>query len=255
MSLQELQSDFQALILSEQCTGADWVAQSSNDFSSKQRLAIYYNAYRIRLVDVLRDNFEHTSLYIGDEWFNQMATNYVQTHYSTHNNIGLYGQDFPKFLEEKLPVEDHEVAEISALDWALRRAFDGSNSDTMTMEGLQALAMADPNNTVLNLVPTFSFLYQNFNTIDIWHAIDQDLQPPVVERLSERVDVIVWRKEQSPHFRSVSAVESMALNYVCRGYTLKEIGIELEQSFPSSRVSMEFGQMLPRWILDGLLAV
>ena len=252
MNLQDLQTAFQQKVLDTECTSADWIKESQHGLSSKDRLAIYHNAYRVRLIDVLLDTFEHTAIYLGDDWFRQLATSYVQSHNSTQNNIGLYGREFPEYLAEQL-ADDLEVAELANMDWRLRRAFDGADSAIMTMEHMQVLASSG-NEAQLRPVATLSVSTQRFNTLEIWHAINQDTRPPAVERLPQPVDVLIWRKEQSPHFRSLSPIEASAIHCIFSGHTLETIGEKLAQNFPDIDPVTECGQMLSRWIEDQILA-
>ena len=232
MNLQNLQTDFQQKVLDADCTSANWIKKSLHGLSSKDRLAIYHNAYRVRLIDVLLDTFEHTAIYLGDDWFRQLAAAYVQSHHSTHNNIGLYGREFPAYLAAQL-ADDLEVAELANMDWKLRRAFDGPDSTVMTLVHMQQLASAE--NKIRQLQPV-------------------ETQPPAVERLPQPVDVLIWRKEQPPHFRSLSPIEATAIRCICSGHTLDAIGEILVQDFPDIDAVTEFGQMLPRWIEDQMLA-
>ena len=252
MNLRELQTDFQRILLDVECIDADWVSESAHGISSQDRLAIYHNAYRVRLIDVLLDTFEHTAAYLGNDWFHQLASSYVQSHHSTHNNIGLYGREFPQFLAEQL-ADDEEVSELALMDWKLRRAFDGAGSTIMTRDHLGALAAGKSNSIRLQPVPTLSISTQHFNTLDIWHAINQDERPPVVERLRQPVDILIWRKDHSPHFRSLSKIESSAIACLCSGFTLDAIGAALEKEFPDADVATEFGVALHRWLDDQLL--
>ncbi len=252
MNLSELQTDFQRILLNADCTGADWVNVSAHGISPQDRLGIYHNAYRVRLIDVLLDTFEHTAAYLGDDWFHQLASVYVQSHHSKQCNIGLYGRAFPQFLADQL-VDDGEVSELAMMDWKLRRAFDGADSTAMTHDHLEQLVTANSNTVCLQPVPTLSMSTQHFNTLDIWHAINQDERPPVVERLPQPIDVLIWRKGNSPHFRSLSKIESSAIACVCSGFTLDAIGTALEKQFPDTDVATEFGVTLHRWLDDQLL--
>lgn len=252
MNLQALQTSFQQTVLNAECVGTDWVSTSKHGLSSQSRLAIYHNAYRVRLIDVLMDTFEHTAIYLGDEWFHTLASRFVQSHGSTHDNIGYYGHAFPQFLEEQLP-NDLEVAELALMDWTLRRAFDGADSAAMTLDHLQQLINGERVIERLSPVPTLSVTKQRFNTLDIWHAINQDEQPPVVESLPEAVHVVIWRKGHSPHFRSISLIEATAIASLCAGDTLDAIGITLSEKFPGVDAAAEFGSMLHRWITEEML--
>ena len=251
MKLAELQNDFQRALFDTECKGADWISESARGLPARKRLDIYYNAYRFRLVDVLLDTFEHTAIYLGDDWFNQLAMDYVQSHPSTCKNIGLYGKDFPSFLAEQLP-DDIEVSELAIMDWKLRRAFDGADSGVMTLEDLQHLAGAE--NIRLQPVPTLTRCRQHFNSLEIWNAINQDQTPPEVEALPEPIELLIWRKGHSPHFRSLSKIESAAITRVCVGDTLEAIGAALEKGFPEVDVATEFGVMLHRWLDDEIIS-
>jgi hypothetical protein len=254
MNRTELQINFQDTLLVAECNGADWVSESARGLSSRDRLAIYHNAYRIRLIDVLLDTFEHTAVYLGDDWFQQLAAAYVQSHHSTYTNIGLYGREFPQFLAERL-AEDKEVSELALMDWKLRRAFDGADSSVMTVGDLQQLASDESTSIRLQAVPTLTICTQHFNSLDIWNAINQDQPPPVVARLPHPIDILIWRKGHSPHFRSLTKIESAAIARVCSADTLDAIGAALEQDFPDVDVATEFGVMLHHWLDDEVISI
>lgn len=252
MKLQDLQSEFQKIILDAECDGADWVAESAQDMSSLERMAIYHNAYRVRLVDVLLDTFEHTAIYLGDDWFRQLASAYVQSQHSTHTNIGFYGREFPIFLADELK-DDGEISELALMDWTLRRAFDGSDSSVMRQEDLQMLADDDDPDISLQAVPTLSIIKQRFNTLDIWQAINNDVRPAEARTLDKPLKLLVWRKGHSPYFRSLTELESAALDCLRSTCSLNEVGSVLEKEFPDEDVATEFGIMLQRWLQDELI--
>jgi len=252
MTLAELQNDFQRALFDTECKGADWISESARGLSARDRLDIYYNAYRLRLIDVLLDTFEHTAIYLGDDWFNQLAADYVQSHPSTYKNIGLYGKNFPGFLAEQL-AEDKEVSELALMDWKLRRAFDGADSAVMTLDDLQHLANEE--GFRLQPVPTMTTCTQEYNSLEIWNAINQDQTPPVVERLPQPIELLIWRKGHSPHFRSLSIIESAAITYLSSADSLDAIGATLEKDFPDVDVATEFGLMLHRWLDDEIIGI
>ena len=253
MNLNTLQTEFQEILLSAKCSGADWMADSKITLSPQQRMGIYHNAYRVRLVEVLLDNFEHTGMYLGEEWFYKLANAYVQSHASTHHNIANYGQKFPAFLAKQLP-KDLEISELALMDWKLRRAFDGSNSNTLDNNDLQQRVETYGADTCLSPVPTLSVITHRYNTLDIWVAINNEETPPIVEKFKTPIDILIWRKGHSPHFRSLTPMESTAVSYLISGKTLDQIGASLTTEFPQANVIHEFGIILQRWITDKVLA-
>lgn len=254
MNLKQLQTNFQNVILSQDCTDVDWIKTSAHALSASDRLNIYHNAYRFRLVDVLFDTFEHTAIYLGSGWFKKVAFAYVQSHHSNSPNIGRYGKEFPDFLAKQFD-DDLEISEIALMDWKLRRAFDGFDSSVMTPDSLPRLASENSGCLHFEFVPTLSITPQYFNTLDIWHAIDEDRAPPAAERLAQPVDILIWRKGHSPHFRSLAPIESAAISAVYSGDSLDTIGAKLEDEFPDVDVATEFGVMLRRWLEDLIISI
>lgn len=253
MNLAALQDSFQELLLDSECKGAEWAEQSKHGISSARRIGIYHNAYRVRLADVLYDTFEHTASYIGDEWFERLAYQFVQENTSEHSNIGLYGKRFPQYLADALE-HDQEVAELAQMDWTLRRAFDGPDAPVMTREKLETLAAEGIALDKFSPVPTLKLCHHAFNTLDIWHAINQDQVPPAVVRLDQPIPFLTWRKGHSPHFRTLSMIEYSALNHLCSGRDLESMGAALSEEFPDADVVNEFGILIARWLDDELLA-
>ena len=125
----------------------------------------------------------------------------------------------------------------------------------MTHDNLQYLANVESGSISLQPVPTLSISTQHFNTLDIWHAINRDQLPPPVERLPQPIDILIWRKGHSPHFRSLAKIESAAIACVCSGDKLEAIGAALEKDFPDVDVATEFGVMLHRWLDDEIISL
>ena len=253
MKLQALQEDFQARLLAQRCEGADWVAASCRDLSSDQRVGIYHNAYRVRLLEVVRENFEHTATYLGDEWFYRLAGQFVEQHPSGDHNIAFYGEDFSVFLANALP-NDLDVAELAELDWHLRRAFDGADSAAMALDDLQRLMTEGAGDVSLRFVPTTAMVTHHHNTLEIWHAIDSDREPPTAKPLEKPVDILLWRKGYSPHFRSLSAPEALAVRCLLDDGDLNRMGEHLLAQFPDENVVELIGHFLQRWIAEEALA-
>src|SRR5271168_673386 len=87
-------------------------------------LAVYHHAYRAQLVECLRDTFERVWAWLGDDAFDTAARRYIGARPPRSWTLSDYGVDFAEKLSE-LYDNDPEVAELAALDWNLRRAFDG----------------------------------------------------------------------------------------------------------------------------------
>ena len=53
---------------------------NSRQLTAAERLAIYHNAYHVRLLECLREEFPILSLALGDETFDAFAYGYLRTY-------------------------------------------------------------------------------------------------------------------------------------------------------------------------------
>lgn len=90
-------------------------------FSVQQRLAVYTNNYHQGLISNLRLTFERCNALVGDDYFTQLAADYVQ-HNPPNLPLNDYGAGFPVHLE-RLQQEKQELQamgylpDLARLDW------------------------------------------------------------------------------------------------------------------------------------------
>jgi hypothetical protein len=254
-TLEGLQSAFQRYLLGEDDQGGEVAAEiaTGRGIGVARRLGIYHHAYRARLVDALRDSHGHLAAYLGDDWFGRDALAFVAEHPSTHDSLRWYGAAFASWLHERHP-QDRDIAELAALDWALRHAFDGPDAPAATLAELARVAPADWDGVVLAFQPTYARLQFAFNTIALWQALDHDEAPPPAEALAQPTQVLVWRRGSSPHFRSIDTFEAAALDGLHEGTSFAATCESLALAFPATDVAAGMGRLLRRWIDEGLLS-
>ena len=219
----------------------------------ERRLAIYHNAYGARLVEALRDSYGHTLSYLGDEGFEAMARAYMACHPSGHPNLRWFGSRFPDWLAATC-TDDPDIGELASLDWALRLAFDGADAPVLALDALAALPPEAWETVRLVWHPTCRRLVLKHNTLAIWQALDQDQVPPPAQALASPTQLLVWRHELQPHFRSLGAFEASAVDRLLGGAGFAAACEALQAEFPESETAPEAGALLRRWIDEGLLS-
>jgi hypothetical protein len=218
-----------------------------------RRLAIYRDGYRLRLLAALRDTFAHTALWVGDEAFDALALRYVEAHPSTLASLNDYGANWPEWLASA-PEAGAIVADLAALDWALRRAFDGADSPVLQRAALTEVAPQDWASVGFVLVPTFRALAMHGNAVAIWAALDSGEAPPAAEPNEDSRPVIVWRRGHQPTFRSLAPTELQALRHLHDGGSFAALCERLSQHGEGEVAVQTAGQWLQRWIHEELLA-
>lgn len=251
-ALLALQWSLQAHLLDGNAAIEAMVA-AGHGIAVRQRLAIYHHAYRARLGGALRDSFGHTATYLGDEWFDADALAFVQSHPSTASSLSGYGAGFAAWLLERHP-RDADIGELAALDWALRRAFDGADATPLGLAALAGVAPEAWARIGFAFVPTCVRLTFTHNTLALWHAIDQEQAPPKALLLDTPQHVLVWRQGHQPHFRSLGNLEARAISALHGGASFAAVCERLAVEFAQNDVALEAGSLLRRWIDEQLIA-
>jgi hypothetical protein len=233
----------------------DHIVHGANDVAAQiradptPRLAVYHNAYRMQLLACLRDRYEKTWSWLGDERFDAAALHHIEAHEPRSWTLSDYGRNFADTLAKLYP-NDAEVAELAWLDEALRNAFEGADAAPFLPE---VLAEVDWDRAILNLVPTLRMRSIATNCAAIWTAIANDETPPSAAILNEPVALRVWRLNLSPHFRSISILEQKALNMAVERIPFALICDALAEDPAEVDISGMIGAWLASWLQDGLL--
>ena len=253
-SLQRIQSRFQDYVLGDGAVMPDFGAaiRKQGGLATQDRLAIYHNAYRVRMREALGEAYERTWIYTGDELFDELAHAYLAEHASTFSNLRWFGDRFADFVRCRLP--DHQfVAELAAFEWALGLAFDAPDVPVAGPAAFGDLAPPAWAEQVLHLHPSVRLLRMEFNSVAIWQALGQKQPPPDAVALPAACVWLVWRKDNQPHFRSLDGVEAQALAAIGHGSTFGEI---CEQAAgQKTGAVLRMGALLQTWMGQAMLRV
>ena len=220
--------------------------------SVDHRLHIYHNAYRVRLLENLQDAYEKTWAYLGDETFESSALAFIEDNPPQHRNLRWHGAAFPQWLAERFP-QDQDIAELALIDWQLRLAFDGPNATPVQPAELAGLAAEDWAGVGFQFVPTLFIAPVRFNSVAIWHALDQEQAPPAAELLPHPTWLLIWRKGWQPHFRTIQAAEHAALSQLQGGASFAQVCAALGEQFSDQEATSVAADGLRTWLQDELI--
>lgn len=219
-------------------------------------MAVYRNAYRARLIDVLRDTFERTARLVGDDAFNQAAAHHLITHPPRSWTIDLAGEGFADTCAE-LFANDPDVGEVAWLEWAMHRAFTAADAAPLNAAGFAA---ATANYSAeqweelrLELVPGTALLPVRHDLVRLWDSLADPAIAPVPELLPEPQWVLLWREGEQPVFGLVSHEEGRALADLQHGATFGSICAAIESDDETADPATKAGAMLLNWLECGLL--
>jgi hypothetical protein len=216
-ALASLQQRFLAGLLSGGETAAGDI-HGTPHFLVEQRLAVYANAYRRRLVEALASVFERCARLLGEADFDALALAFVDAHPPRDRSLGRYGVDFPEWLRARGP-EWAVAAGVATIDAGLRRAFDAADADPVGRDRLLALPATAWAGVRFDWVPALATGIVEAAAIERWREPEQ--------RGDETADATTtalafWRREGQTFFRSMADSEALLLARLRGGATLAE---------------------------------
>lgn len=253
MTLAALQRDFRGWLTNMPAAEMGrWIESTDAQAAG---LAVYHNAYRVQLVDCMRETFEKTLLWLGDDAFIAAARRHIESNPPRGWTLGVYGEGFGQTLAALYPA-DPEVAELARLDRALARAFEGPDAEPLDPELLTpgSPTAIDWDKASLVLLPTVQMIPATTNAGAIWSALAAETQPPAAALLPGPAAMLVWREGFTPCFRTIEADEHAALTLIAGGATFGDLCSELVGRLGEEAGIGQAGAFLGQWIGDRLIA-
>jgi putative DNA-binding protein len=187
--------------------------------SSLERLAVYANAYFLRLLECLRELFPCLTDALGRDSFDAFAAGYLQRHPPESYTLHRLADRFVAFLTETQPAQDAAwagfVVDLARLELAIERVFDarGPEADPWPDESQPDIGHIIPCSDLsaadlsadTRLVPTpgltlLEFQWPVSSYYTQWKQGERpDWPPPKPQHIAlVRRDYIVRRHELSP---------------------------------------------------------
>lgn len=253
VALNALQDRFQAYLLHDENTIFQDVV-AAPDIDPKQRLGIYHNAYRSRLVEALRTDYTALPLVMGDAGFEQAALRYITASPSVHRNLRWYGQGLSAFLRASAPYAGEPwLADLAEFEWTITLAFDAADQDSLTFAQVATLDPAAWPTVSFRFHPSLRCLRLRTNAPFLRKMSEEEGQVPPAEVLAEEVCWMLWRKDLGVLYRSLSTEEAWALDAARDGADFTQLCEGLCRWIAPEAAAGQLAGMLRTWVDDQLI--
>ena len=208
------------------------------------RLRIYADAWRLRLVDILGNDFPATRAALGDGEFAEFAERYLHAHPSTQPSVRHVGSAFADWLEAQADAPPG-LHELPRFEWLQAAAFDAADAGMLGIDAVAALPAGAWPTLRLRLRPCVRLL-------DTTHlAVVADA--PAIADAGSTMSWLSWRDADGDvHWRQLEHDEAEALHGIARGADFGELCERLSTQHDDG--SRRAASLLKRWLADGLLA-
>lgn len=250
MTLAQLQSRFQHEVLERDASLADAVAPPPTG-SATERIAIYTNAYRIRLREALASNFPRLRSLLGESAFTEIADAYIDAQPSKFRSLRWFGDTLPTMLRTALPNQPW-VAELGEWEWALAGAFDSANGAPITAAALSGLPAAEWPSLRFLLHPSTRCLRLRTNAVQVFKALSHEAEIPS-PRAAKETFWLIWRVGFETRYRSTPQSEWHALQTLLEGGTFEAMCTTLAAHHDSHEPALHAARLLRTWIDEALV--
>jgi len=241
----------QATMQSWLLRGDPAIAASVHGPQVEHRLRIYGDAYRLRLLEVLGNDFPVTKALLGEDRFDAIALDYVQAHPSTHPSLRHFGRAFADWLRQRA-ARPHASHELARFEWLQGEAFDAADANPLTLDAIAALPAEAWPTLRLHLQPSVRMLAMGCNAATLVDAHARGDALPAL-RVAPTADWLLWRNDGDVHWRRLDADEASLLRAIADGECFGQL-CERASAFHSDDGPMRAASLLKRWLADGLLA-
>lgn len=241
-SLLSVQNTFFSYLIKEDLQ-FEALTLEGHKLNKTSRMKIYFDAYRLRLIEILTEDFSKLHTLLGDESFERLSKNYIEFCPSRHFSVRYFGQHLSRFLKEYEPYNKHPyLSELAHFEWALGETLDAKNSNVITLQELQSLAPEEWGYLRLQFHPSLQSLLCRWDVPEFWKLVEEEATLRPCVEYSKPMIWIVWRKELQGQYRSLNDDQAKMLSLYQEGKCFAEVCEVLLEDHPEEEVpAIAFG--------------
>lgn len=216
------------------------------------RLAVYAEAYRLRLIEALASNMPRLQQLLGQQEFPVVAQMYIDRHPSTFTSIRWFGHRLGELLAQERPAEPW-LAELARWEWAIAAAFDAPDGEPMGFTHLAQFAPDDWPALAFQFHASVQSLQAATNAPALFKALTEEQPAPQPANLDEPQAWLIWRRELTTQYRSMDPAEAATLAVMREGGTFASMCETLCAWHDPEQVATQAATYLKQWITEDLI--
>ena len=227
---------------------------NTDAFPVAQRLAVYHNAYRMRLAEALSADFPLLRGLLGETEFELLAAFYIAAQPSHSFTLRDFGAALPAFLGHHAPYRRRPwLKATAAFEWTLLAAFDAADAVTLMAADLAAVPVEQFARLRFRFQPALHLLRLAWNVPAAWRALQTEAHAPAPERLPAATCCLVWRREERVYFRTLPGDEAALLKALRSGRSFAAACGAMARAGTAQDAGRRAAELLSTWLADALL--
>lgn len=194
----------------------------------QQRINAYQNNYSGGLIEALKIAYPQVLSLVGDEFFQQLANNYVSHHHMGKENFQQYGDHFSQHIAglvtenrtfEKVPY----LADVAKSDWAIYLSYYAAKRSVFNFSGFSQLDNNTQQKAKLLLADDIHFVYSQWPLSHFWQFYQKSSQSFELNAPKTVLKFIVHRLEHKPQIEQLSEPQHLVLQAIIRGFSIEHL--------------------------------
>lgn len=251
-NLREIQEGLQAYVLEKDLVIQSEIVKPTN-MEVERRLHIYRNAYYIRLVEVLEEDFGVLKKIVGEKAFDAMMRAYLDAYPSHHFSVRSVGRHVAKFLKNT-PGCDPSYAELAEFEWALNKVLFAKDAASLTMQKLAEIPPEQWSQMHLVLHPSVQTLRCLYNTSERWQSVNEngvDI-PAILEE--QPLHHLIWQQDYEPYFYIITLEQYSLIKAIEQGVSFESLCEMMLEHFTEENVVPWVAGTLQEWVQEGIFS-
>lgn len=137
-----------------------------------ERLAVYADGYRWRLIDALQKEYAPLHHYLGDDAFTELSDAYIDEYPSRFYAIGDFTKQLPQFLLKYQPQQGY-LSELAQIINALSFSLEAADAQFLGQAALAKMPIQNWPSLCFKYHPSVHYFSFQWNTFSLWKSLVQ----------------------------------------------------------------------------------
>lgn len=223
----------------------NWIRPKA-DFPSEKQLAVYINAYRWRLFDVVAEDYPVLRTYLGEDRFKALIQDFIEAVPPQHFNVARYATLLAAYQNTHATYDSFAQA-LCVLETAIAQLADAPETPALTPQHLAGVTEKDLLDSPLRLRDALELFAFSHPVNAYYDAVKTGKALPVIAPkpsflVAFRHEDVVWRM-------ALDEEEYHILSDLQEGRTVSE-ALSSQDATAASQITEYFS----RWMRNGLFA-
>jgi hypothetical protein len=229
------------------------LVKPSHSLTSAERVEIYHGMYLLRMVEALEADYPAVRHFLGEEEFEQMVVDYVQSFPSRSYTLNRLGDHLPRFFAEH-PERPHAafLAELARYELAVTEAFDEQESPVLSPDEVKAIPQEAWPSARLVPIAALRLLAFRYAVTAAVEASQSKAEPPAPRRRQSWV--AVYRRDYSVLRTDLTRPQYELLSALAAGSSLGQAVATAALQLRASRRESAVFRWFSSWVAAGMFS-